>query len=501
MSGAVGVVGFVAVGGLMFGLDQSNWAAATEKPGFVSLFCEGHCPADAPVTECSCHGDAALFPSDYSWFFTFGTAILQAGAAVGALAVAPIIAGRLGRRETMFAGAIVTAVGIILSTCVQTYATFLTARFVAGVGVGCVTYALPMYIAEVAPVQIRGILGSMMQLSCATGQVLACLITMLPISYGMSFALPAFPAIIVALGIFFFPESPRFTLLKFKRLQQPDQGVAQAKESLRRLRGNEVEADKELFELQQALDVETKEAPWSTLFLDKSIFKRVLIANFLQWGQQFTGVNAILSQGPAMFIDAGVTFTGDKVKDGLIATTFVNATILCSVIAVMFAIDVYGRRFLLLLGGVIMTISMTVAAILGKMIYDMEDDPTMADTRTTYGYMLVAAVCCFALGYGPWGTIPWVYPSEIFPMDVKEKGMTTSCLSQWVGNCVIAFLVFPFERYLLTWGTLAFYAVSCGVVLVLVALTVPEIKGVRMEDMESVFGARKTAPQERLAEA
>jgi MFS family permease len=179
----------------------------------------------------------------------------------------------------------------------------------------------------------------------------------------------------------------------------------------------------------------------------------------------------------------------------------VNAAIMCSVIAVIFAIDVWGRRFLLLLGGSVMTVSMTVAAVLGKMIHDMEDDPTMADTRKTYAYMLVAAVCCFAMGFGPWGAIPWVYPSEIFPMDVKEKAMTTSVFSQWIANFAIAFLVVPQLKYLLTWGTLAFYAVCCAVVVVVVALTVPEIKGVRMEDMESVFGARKTAPQERLAEA
>merc|ERR1712139_58429 len=161
-----------------------------------------------------------------------------------------------------------------------------------------------------------------------------------------------------------------------------------------------------------------------------------------------------------------------------------------------------GRRFLLLLGGSIMTVSMTVAAVLGKMIHDMEDDPTMADTRKMYAYMLVGAVCCFALGFGPWGAIPWVYPSEIFPMDVKEKANSLSVFSQWIANFAIAFWVVEQIDTWGTWRTLAFYAGCCGVVVVLVALTVPEIKGVRMEDMESVFGARKTAPQEeRLAEA
>merc|ERR1711959_324406 len=101
--------------------------------------------------------------------------------------------------------------------------------------------------------------------------VLACIMNLMPwLTYWMSFSLPAFPAAIVACGIFFFPMSPRFALLKFKRLQQPDEGVQRAKQSLRRLRGNEVEADKELFELQQALDSEAEEAPLSTLVSDAS---------------------------------------------------------------------------------------------------------------------------------------------------------------------------------------------------------------------------------------
>jgi sugar porter (SP) family MFS transporter len=356
-----------------------------------------------------------------------------------------------------------------------------------------------MFISEVAPVQIRGILGSMMQLTVVCGVLFAsCLNLIQTFPYSLSFSLPAYPAAIVALGIFFFPMSPRFALLKFKRLQQQDEGVKRAKDSLQRLRGNEVEADKELFELQQALETETEEATWGTLFSDKSILKRVIIANMLQWGQQFTGVNAILSYGPSIFHDAGVPI------EPLLAGVLVNFCMLVSTVAVMFVIDVWGRRILLLLGGAVMTVSMTVAAILAKMIHDMGDvshDPSLKETQTMYGYMLVVAVCIYAIGFGPWGAVPWVYPSEIFPMDVKEKAMSLSVFSQWGANFLIAWMVVGQVRAWGAWGTMAFYAVCCGLVVVYVALAVPEIKGVRMEDMESVFGARKTAPQERLAEA
>jgi MFS family permease len=320
--------------------------------------------------------------------------------------------------------------------------------------------------------------------------------------YYMSFSLPIFPAAVVASGIFFFPMSPRFALLKFKRKQQPDEGVQRAKASLKRLRGNEIEADKELFELQQAMDSEVEEAPFWTLFSDMSIFKRLLICIFLQVGQQFTGINAILSYGPSIFIDAGVEFTGDKTQDGLIATALCNFCLLCSVIAAMFVIDVWGRRFLLLLGGGIMTVSMTVAAVLARLIHDMEGDASMEETKKTYAYALVVAVCFYMLGFGPWGAIPWAYPSEIFPMDVKEKAMSVSTVTQWTMNAIIAMWCVHQVSNWGSWGTLTFYAICCGVVVVIASLIVPEIKGVRTEDMESIFGARKTSPQEeRLAEA
>merc|ERR1711972_1153005 len=80
----------------------------------------------------------------------------------------------------------------------------------------------------------------------------------------------------------------------------------------------------------------------------------------------------------------------------------------------------------------------------------------------------------------------WVYPSEIFPMDVKEKAMSTSVGSQWLANFLIAFLV-PYQVAALNlYGTFIFYSVC----LALVFFLVPETKGVPMEEMDNLFGAR-----------
>merc|ERR1711965_715467 len=121
---------------------------------------------------------------------------------------------------------------------------------------------------------------------------------------------------------------------------------------------------------------------------------------------------------------------------------------------------------------------------------------------TTSGYLLLAAICAYFFGFAiAWGGIPWVYPSEIFPMDVKEKALSTSVFSHWTANCIVAIWCISQVSSWGAWGTLAFYSACCGAVLVLTAVFVPETKGVPMEDMDSIFGARRNGPQEPLAEA
>merc|ERR1719421_51767 len=104
-----------------------------------------------------------------------------------------------------------------------------------------------------------------------------------------------------------------------------------------------------------------------------------------------------------------------------------------------------------------MTVSMTVAAVLARLIHDMEGDASMEETKKTYAYALVVAVCFYTLGFGPWGAIPWVYPSEIFPMDVKEKAMSVSTFTQWTANAAIALLVPIITTKWHPWGILAFF--------------------------------------------
>lgn len=473
MAGTYSVVAFAAIGGMLFGLDQGNWGGAIVKEDFIQAFCQG--------SEDECH-DADNLPAGYAQFLSLGSSLLQFGAAVGALALAPSCAARYGRRETMFVGSVITVIGAIPQTIVTQTGAFLCARMIAGVGVGTVTYALPMFVSEVAPLEVRGALGCSMQLTMVAGTLLASVLNCWPqFNYKLSFALPAFPAIVVALGIFCFPVSPRFALLQGRRLALPDGGADRAWKSLRALRGSDTAADKELMELIEGMNAISgkTESSWGTLWKDKSLRRRVLVANMLQWLQQFTGVNAILSYGPSIFQGAGVPLSGLRCA---VVTNIFN---LVATVVMMLVIDRLGRRFLLLLGAACMMVCMSVATVLAYAISVAQED---GQDSGFLGWCLLGCVCLYMSSYAiAWGGVPWVYPSEIFPMAVKEKALSTSVFSQWTANFVIAYIIPQQVKVMQVSGTFCFYTACLAGCFCLVWCFVPETKGVELEEMGQLF--------------
>jgi len=404
----------------------------------------------------------------------------------GALLVGPPIAGKMGRHEAMFAGCLITVVGVIPMCLVTDQYYFMATRFVTGVGVGIVTYALPMFISEVAPPAIRGALGASFQLLMVIGMNIATWLNALPNSvfgYQASFSLPLYPAVIMCLGIFCFPPSPRFVLMKFSRYPDKEShqlGEKKALDALVLLRGNQAAADFELAELKAHLQGEEDrpKGSWATLFLDPSIRRRVLIANGLQWMQQFTGINALLSFGPTMLTEAKLEL------DPLLGQVIITIFNLVATVLMMGFIDKFGRRALLLGGAAGMLFFMSTAAVIAYCIKVLE----MTDCT---GILLLIILCGYMCSFGiGWGGVPWVYPSEIFPMDVKELAMSTSVASQSLANGVIAFIVPEQVHYLSLHGTFAFYAVCLAINFVVVYKFIPETKGLELEEMDELFGPR-----------
>jgi sugar porter (SP) family MFS transporter len=484
------VIAFVCIGAILFGLDQGNWAEAIEMDGFLKTYCPYDKTAGEDWTLCK----VEPYPDEYSQFLAWGSSLVQLGAFFGVLFVGPPVAGIMGRLECMFAGCFITIIGVVPMCLVTNKYHFMAARFIAGVGVGAVTFVLPMFISEVAPPAIRGALGASYQLMMVIGMLLATCLNVLPVlsslgigledvksfDYQASFSLPLYPAVIICLGIFAFPPSPRFVLTKYYGKPNEEEGDEKARAALLALRGNKEAAEFELAELKDHIEAEAArpKGQWATLWRDPSIRKRVIIANALQWMQQFTGINALLSFGPTMLK------TAELEMHPFVGQVVITCFNLGATVAMISLIDKLGRRTLLLGGAAGMFICMSGSAIVAYCITEL-------NMTNGTGMILLALLCGYISFFGiGWGGVPWVYPSEIFPMDVKEMALSTSVGSQWLANFLIAYLV-PLQTD--EWGlpgTFAFYAVCLAVNFAVVYFFIPETAQRELDDMDQIFGAR-----------
>lgn len=158
----------------------------------------------------------------------------------------------------------------------------------------------------------------------------------------------------------------------------------------------------------------------------------------------------------------------------------------------MAVIDRLGRRALLLAAAACMLIFMSTSAFLA---YYMDALDEGDHTRVTIGWTLLGCICMYMCSFAiGWGGVPWVYPSEIFPMECKDRALSTSVFSQWAANFLIAYIVPQQVRFMKVSGTLLFYAACLAGALVYVFVSVPETKGVALEDMGQLFpGSINTA--------
>merc|ERR1712048_1544385 len=194
-----------------------------------------------------------------------------------------------------------------------------------------------------------------------------------------------------------------------------------------------------------------EEKSWSYILGNKSIMRRIVVASMLQWLQQFSGINAVLGYGPSIFADAGVPL------DPLFAQTVTNVVNFVFTIIMAYIIDILGRRILLLAGAVGMCISMLTAALMAQWVKQGQAEGT---NTVTYGWCLFIAVNAFMASFAiGWGGVPWVYPSEIFPMDCKEKALSVSVFFQWFANFFIATIVPIQMNWVGAPGTFAFYGI------------------------------------------
>ena len=384
----------------------------------------------------------------------------------------------LGRKKTLVLAGILFLVSSIGTAVPQTLTQLVVFRILAGVGVGIASMASPMYIAEVSPARFRGRMVSVNQFAIVTGMLVIYFVNLLiagqgspewqvATSWRWMFASGIVPSAVFLALLLFAPESPRW-LIKQGRMEQ-------ALGILRRVDGAKF-AEAESRAIQRTLAQEGG----SLAQLFRPGLRRVLVLGVaLAVLQQVTGINVFLYFGTEIFKGLG-----SSVDAALLETVVVGAVNLGFTVVAIWTVDRLGRKPLMVVG----------AAGMGVCLVAMGLAAQFERTAVWTLAFILGYIACFALSVGP---VTWVILSEIFPTKIRGRALSIATFGLWAANFVVSqtFPMMDQDPVLVAKFHHAFpfyvYAAMCVVLVLVVALGVPETKGKSLEEIERLWIAKR----------
>jgi SP family xylose:H+ symportor-like MFS transporter len=423
-----------ALGGLLFGFDTAVISGTTEALQRVFAL------------------------DDFQLGFAVASALI--GTIVGAF-TAGKPAEVFGRRKVLFVLAALYFIGAAGSATAPTLAVFVAFRFIGGLAVGGASVVSPLYIAEIAPASLRGRLVALNQLNVVTGILLAFLSNFLIAqsvdptgAWRWMLGVQVLPATLFFVLLFFIPESPRWLVKKGR--------VHEAREILERIEEGDVE--RELAEIEASVTVEVghREAHLFQRRYARPIFLAWTVAML----NQLSGINALMYYAPRIFRAAGAA-----ANDALLQSVAVGGTNLLFTALALFIIDRFGRRPLLLVGGVGAAISLALTAI-GFYRGDPSSHVVLVG--------LLGFIAFHAIGQG---AVIWVFISEIFPNAVREKGQALGSFTHWFMAAVVSW-TFPVVAQRFGGHAFSFFAAMMVLQALFAWRIMPETKGLSLEALQ-----------------
>ncbi len=474
----ISIVMVAVLGGLLFGYDTAVISGA--EKGLQAFFMKA--------------GDFVY--TDYMHGFTSSSALI--GCIIGS-ALSGLLASRLGRkRSLMVAGLLffVSALGSMRPEFLffhygqPSYALlmmFNAYRIIGGIGVGLASAICPMYIGEVAPSNIRGMLVSWNQFAIIFGQLIVYFVNFLilgehtnpvieSIGQGFNVIAPnsdpwtistgwrymfgseAVPAGLFTLLICFVPETPRYLVMS----GQDEKALT----VLTRINGMKV-AQQILADIKSTVEVKVEKL-FTYGYL--CIFVGIMLSVF----QQAVGINAVLYYAPRIFGDMGMT-------NPMVNTVVMGIVNILFTLVAVFTVEKLGRKPLLISGSLGMAIgAFGVAVTFGHAGMEM---------LTMLSIMIYSASFMFS-----WGPICWVLIAEIFPNTIRGAAVAIAVAFQWIFNFIVSSTFVPMFNMHLTpgddfghWFTYGLYGLICILAALFVWRLVPETKGKTLEDMSKLW--------------
>ncbi|PHH87040.1 hypothetical protein CDD83_9399 [Cordyceps sp. RAO-2017] len=423
---------------------------------------------------------------------------LQAGCFAACL-VTSWLTDRYGRRRCLMATGALTTVGVVMqaaSAANGTLALMYVGRFVAGLGVGAASSLTPVYVSECAPRAIRGGLTAFYQLFIVLGIMIAFWVNYgfvlhvpAPAVYIVPLSLQALPALLLILGMFLSPESPRWCA------RQDDwERTTKILVNLRRLPADSEYVSNEIQEMADQLEIErrlTGDATAMTLLKEMVLIPgnryRAVISVVLMICQQMTGVNSINYYAPQIFQNLGMNGTDTS----LFATGIygVAKTAACALFLVFMA-DSLGRRWSLLWTSAAQAVVLFIIGTYGRV-----QPPVPGGSVTAFGYVAITCIYLWAAAFQfGWGPACWILVSEIPTARLRAMNVALAAAVQWLFNFVVARTVLTMQNTMGRAGYGMFFMFGAFDILmgIFVWFCVPETKGLSLEKMDELFGVTET---------
>jgi sugar porter (SP) family MFS transporter len=379
---------------------------------------------------------------------------------------------KYGRKKVLFWIGVLYFISAVGSAFAPDPYLFSFFRFIGGIGVGVSSVVAPTYIAEISTSNVRGRLVAMYQFNIVFGILIAFLSNYFLIGIGGSndwrwmLGVEAIPALIYTVLVLRIPESPRWLISRKNDL-------ATAKKVLIDL--GTTDTDTAIREITESNKTSTGNESLKEFF-SKRLAKPIMLAFFIAFFNQLSGINFILYYAPEILERAGLA-----AKDSLFNSIAIGGINLIFTFVGLYLIDRTGRKNLMILGSIGYMISLSMVAYA---FYFGSGELFLM----TFLLLFIAA---HAIGQG---AVIWVFISEIFPNKSRALGQSFGASVHWVFAAIITLIMPVFldaKAGILKddpWIIFAFFGFMMTLQLIWVLTRFPETKGVSLEEIQKRLG-------------
>lgn len=399
------------------------------------------------------------------------TSTLLVGAAIGAASMGRLSDG-WGRRKTILLLAIMFFVGALMCALAPGLSVLVAGRVLLGLAVGGASTVVPVFLAELAPYEIRGSLSGRNELMIVVGQLAAFVVNAI-IGYlfkdldgvwRIMLTVAALPAIFLFIGMLRVPESPRWLMAKGR--------YDEALEILKTIRPED-RAEAEVAEIRLLIQEEdkAKSTGISSILRNKWLFRILLVGIALAVFQQLTGINSIMYYGQIVLIDSGF-----ERQAALIANIAPGVIAVIGAFIALWMMERVNRRTTVITGYVL---TATCHFLIGIASMTIPEDSAIRP------YVILTLVVAFVGSMQTFLNVAtWVILSEMFPLHMRAVGMGVSVFCLWIANATLA-AVFPslIESVGMTGSFFGFGVINVIAVIVM-WFSLPETRGISLEKVE-----------------